>query len=181
MNFGRPGSVYVFVTFVPAAGGRRRRRLLPALSVLSVLAAVLLAGGCGAGAHPHAGGGPGERPEHSGHPPGHSEQPSGTAPGSAAVPARPMTVEQVAASVGCQAKFTMMVTDYRQATCAADGASLVILDFATARGQRDWLDNAQPYGGFYLVGERWALSGNSLDYISGLQGRLGGTVETQQH
>jgi hypothetical protein len=78
-------------------------------------------------------------------------------------------------AVGCAARISLTGADFRQATCL----DVVLLDFATAEGQRAWLDAAEPYGGVYLVGERWALSGNSAERIQTLQATLGGTIEHQ--
>lgn len=92
-------------------------------------------------------------------------------------PAPFRTVEQLAAAVGCAATINLKAADYRQARCT----DLVLLDFDTAQGQRAWLDAAEPYGGVYLVGDRWALSGNSAERIEILQATLGGTIEHQGH
>ncbi|HEY0454661.1 hypothetical protein [Actinophytocola sp.] len=99
------------------------------------------------------------------------------APAKPAKPARPMTVRQLAAAMGCTAKLGGKAADFRQATCTVAGSPLVLLDFDTAEGQRAWLEMSQMYGGVYLVGERWALSGRSKEYLEELSGRLGGDVE----
>ncbi|MFJ3855759.1 hypothetical protein ACIPRL_05995 [Streptomyces sp. NPDC090085] len=88
-----------------------------------------------------------------------------------------MTVEQLASAVGCTAEITSQASDYRQATCRSAQADHVLLDFDTAEGQRAWLDYAQMYGGVYLVGDRWALSAKSKEYMESLRATLGGTVE----
>ncbi|MEV7169217.1 hypothetical protein AB0O18_05945 [Streptomyces sp. NPDC093224] len=96
-------------------------------------------------------------------------------PSPATVPS--MTVEQLASAVGCTAEITSQASDYRQATCRSAQADHVLLDFDTAEGQRAWLDYAQMYGGVYLVGDRWALSAKSKEYMESLRATLGGTVE----
>jgi hypothetical protein len=134
-----------------------------------LLAAVLLVSGCTAApeaAHDHT--------ASSEHAHAATSQPPTTITGK---PAQVMSVEQLAAALGCQATVTVNGADYRQATCTAAGADLVLLDFATAQGQRDWLEYSEMYGGVYLVGDRWALSGKSKDYMRGLQATLGGTFE----
>lgn len=133
--------------------------------VLAVVAATAaLAGGSGVLTGSEA---PSAAPAHSGHP-DHSSH-----VGRPGVPARALTVEQLATTLGCPAKVTLTAADYSQATCH----DLVFVNFATAEGQRAWLDGSEMYGGVYLVGERWALSGNSADYLETVQGVLGGTIE----
>jgi hypothetical protein len=91
-----------------------------------------------------------------------------------------MTIEQLAAALGCQATGTMKAADYRQARCTIDGADMVLLDFDTAEGQRAWVDYAVMYGGVYLVGNRWALSGKSEQYMESLRAKLVGTIEERK-
>ncbi|HET9143935.1 hypothetical protein [Actinophytocola sp.] len=142
-----------------------RGRVLAAL----VTAAVLAVAGCGAG--------PGA-PEAGGH--GHGGQPR---PDDAAntMPSEPMTVEALATAVGCQTSSPQHGSDFRQANCSGTGEKLVLLDFDTAKGQREWVDMSKAYGGVYLVGNRWTVSGNSRDYMLALQARLGGAIEQDTH
>ena len=35
----------------------------------------------------------------------------------------------------------------------------VLATFATDRGQREWLNGAKDYGGYYLVGRKWVAVG----------------------
>ncbi|MPZ83268.1 MAG: hypothetical protein GEV28_23895 [Actinophytocola sp.] len=93
-------------------------------------------------------------------------------------PATAMTVQQLAAAIGCTPLLAGKAADFRQASCTPDGTQqIVLVDFDTVEGQRTWLDLSQDYGGVYLVGERWALSGNSKKYMEELSGKLGGDVE----
>jgi hypothetical protein len=92
-------------------------------------------------------------------------------------PAKAYTVEQLATELGCTPQFQGKTKDFRQATCAAEGTNFVLLDFETAEGQRAWLDTAIMYGGIYLSGERWVLSGESKQYMEDLRTTLGGTIE----
>jgi hypothetical protein len=157
-----------------------RRRTLAALAfgavaVVLAVAAVLLSGGGSAdpGSKPPAAAG------HDAHTGGTNTGTGGTSSSTASAPgttASALTVEQLAAAVGCQARIDLKAADYRQATCTAAGAQLVFIDFDTAEGQRAWLDYAQLYGGVYLVGNRWALSGKSKEYLESLRAKLGGTV-----
>jgi hypothetical protein len=137
-----------------------RTLTLPAL----VAAAVLLAGCSGGGAASTA------SDAHAGHTMTSSQ------PSTSSKPAQVMTVQQLAATLGCQATVSK-AADYRQARCTAAGTDFVLLDFDTAEGQRAWLDLAVAYGGVYLVGNRWALSGKSKEYLETLRNTLGGTIE----
>jgi hypothetical protein len=137
--------------------GVRAGLLLPALA-----ASALLAAGCG---DPKAAGAARD----------------GSAPPAGAATPRPTprayTVNELGAAVGCTPKVTSKAADYRQAECTAAGIPYVLLDFDTAEGQRAWLDYAEMYGGIYLVGDRWALSAKSKEFMEQLSAKLGGKVE----
>jgi hypothetical protein len=45
---------------------------------------------------------------------------------------------------------------------------------------RAWVDDAKWYGGGYLVGERWALSGDDKQCLQTLLATLGGNVEDSE-
>lgn len=103
-----------------------------------------------------------------------------TAPTSAApdrVAARPAAVEELAKAMGCTAKITNEVADYRQASCAHGEARYQFLSFTTDDGKRAWLEAAKEYGGVYLVGNRWALSTEPKEDLATARNRLGGTIE----
>lgn len=143
---------------------RPRRALTAAL-------AALLVGGCGL--NPRSGDGDTA-------PAGHHGATSPTSPTTGAAPSLPtrfFTVQELAATVGCEATIEGKAADFRQATCTMSGEKFVFVDFDTAEGQREWLDYAIMYGGVYLVGERWALSGRTKDYLETLLPTLGGKIE----
>lgn len=105
---------------------------------------------------------------------GTSAEPSG----STAPDARPETLEGLAEAVGCgEPEEAGKTLDYRQGTCESDGAEYVLLTFDATKGQREWLDVAQMYGGVYLVGDRWVLSAEPRSAMESARGRLGGTIE----
>ena len=52
----------------------------------------------------------------------------------------------------------------------------LLATFATDRGQREWINGAKDYGGFYLVGRKWIAVGDQK-VIAKLRGQLGGTIE----
>jgi len=98
-------------------------------------------------------------------------------PSPTSVPDKAYTVEQLAAAVGCEPKFQGKAADFRQAGCTVDGDPFVFLQFDKAEGQQAWLEYATLYGGIYLVGDRWVLSGKSKEYMEDLKGTLGGSVK----
>ncbi|MFG2426971.1 hypothetical protein [Streptomyces sp. NPDC048590] len=132
----------------------RRRRLTHRFPV-AVLAASALLGACTGG----AGGGPDAR-------------------GATAVPEPASgTLEQLAAEANCEPDLQTDAEELRQATCVTEDGRWVLATFATDRGQREWINEANDYGGSYLVGRKWVAVGDA-DVVAALRGRLGGTVET---
>lgn len=91
--------------------------------------------------------------------------------------ARPASLEQLAASVGCTAEVTGKALDYRQGVCKTSKGQYVLLSFDTDKGMREWLGYAQMYGGVYLVGNRWVLSANPRSAMEDARHKLGGTIE----
>ncbi|WP_406860546.1 hypothetical protein [Streptomyces solicamelliae] len=88
------------------------------------------------------------------------------------------SLEQLAERARCAKPDVRADTaELRQASCATDDGTYVLLTFATDRGQREWINQAKDYGGSYLVGRRWVVSGDE-DTVTAVRGRLGGTVET---
>ena len=92
-------------------------------------------------------------------------------------PAKPMTVQQLGTALDCTPEIEGKTKDFRQARCKVEGRPFVLLDFDTVEGQQVWLEYSKLYGGVYLVGERWALSGDSKEYMEDLSETLGGVVE----
>jgi hypothetical protein len=163
VNPSTPVSVYLGVT--------------SALRAVPVLVAVLIVlAGCGAGDGEPA---TGHAAQHAA---GNQDHQGGTHPGgsnppaNAAQPAKQMTVQQLATALGCAPTVTAGA-DFRQATCTSPTDRYVLVDFDTAEGQRAWLNGGLMYGGIYLIGDRWALSGKPKEYLQFLQGTLGGTIE----
>ncbi|MFJ4831852.1 hypothetical protein ACIP79_18340 [Streptomyces sp. NPDC088747] len=107
------------------------------------------------------------------------QPPSATNAGPSPAPsAEPATLEELAKAVGCtKPKEAGKTLDFRQGTCKAAGADYVLLTFDTSKGQREWLDISQMYGGVYLVGNRWALSANPRSAMDTARERLGGAIE----
>ncbi|WP_306337916.1 hypothetical protein [Streptomyces sp. KL118A] len=86
------------------------------------------------------------------------------------------SLEQLAAEAGCRPDVQTDAAELRQATCENGARRYVLVTFTNARGQAEWLDEANDYGGTYLVGgSSWVAVGGAAD-IAALHDRLGGTV-----
>lgn len=115
-------------------------------------------------------------------------QPVGAGPGApaaqsaAVLPPEAADIGKIAAVAGCRAQLTVHNSDYQQAGCVTRDERLTITTFRTDQNQHDWLADALPYGGAYLVGARWVVSANARDGLVPLAARLGGTILDQtQH
>ncbi|GGZ50299.1 hypothetical protein [Streptomyces bluensis] len=90
------------------------------------------------------------------------------------------SLEHIASEVGCKPDMQTDADTIRQAICKnSDGdfnGRFVLATFATDRGQREWLNGAKDYGGYYLVGRKWVAVGEQKT-VTALRGRLGGTME----
>ncbi|WP_152869231.1 hypothetical protein [Streptomyces acidicola] len=126
-------------------------------SAVAVVAALMMLTGCGSDGGGSDGGGEKKLPE--------------TATGS---------LENIANEVGCKPDMQTDADTIRQAICKnTDGkfnGKFVLATFATDRGQREWLNGAKDYGGYYLVGRKWVAVGEQKT-VTALRGRLGGTME----
>ncbi|RAS36787.1 hypothetical protein BCL80_101754 [Streptomyces avidinii] len=96
-------------------------------------------------------------------------------------PAKPPTasgtLEQLASKADCDPRLQTDAEELRQANCTSEDGRYVLATFATDRGQREWINEANDYGGSYLVGRKWVAVGDP-EVVAALRGRLGGTVET---
>ncbi|MFI6102596.1 hypothetical protein [Streptomyces sp. NPDC051310] len=95
----------------------------------------------------------------------------------AAPPTATGTLEQLAAKAACEPEISTDAEELRQAKCETEDGAYVLTTFATDRGQREWINEANDYGGAYLVGRKWVVSGDEK-VVAALRGRLGGDVET---
>ncbi|MET7647303.1 hypothetical protein ABZS83_27495 [Streptomyces sp. NPDC005426] len=86
------------------------------------------------------------------------------------------TLEELAAKAHCTPRLQTDAQELRQANCTTDDGRYVLATFATDRGQREWINEANDYGGSYLIGRRWVAVSDAT-VIAALRGRLGGTVE----
>ncbi|MET8896914.1 hypothetical protein [Streptomyces albogriseolus] len=119
----------------------------PKLALTCAVAALALAG-CGSGGH------------------GEHEVPP-TATGS---------LEKLAAEAKCDPDMQTDADTIRQALCEKGDEKYVLATFSTDRGQREWLNTAKDYGGYYLVGRKWVAVGEERT-VEALRTTLGGDLE----
>jgi hypothetical protein len=86
------------------------------------------------------------------------------------------SLESLAAEVKCKPNMQTDADEIRQAICENGDGKFILATFATDRGQREWINTAKDYGGFYLVGRKWvAVGGDGV--VKALRGTLGGDLE----
>ncbi|MFF5011686.1 hypothetical protein [Streptomyces sp. NPDC001165] len=101
----------------------------------------------------------------------------GSSGDSKAVPATATgSLESLAAEVKCKPNMQTDADEIRQAICKNTDGQFILATFATDRGQREWINDAKDYGGFYLVGRKWVAVGDD-GVVKALRGTLGGDVE----
>lgn len=86
------------------------------------------------------------------------------------------SLEHIASEAGCKPNMQTDADTIRQAICKTSGGKYVLATFATDRGQREWLNEAKDYGGYYLVGRKWVAVGKEKT-VTALRGQLGGIME----
>ncbi|MET9357591.1 hypothetical protein ABZY14_32180 [Streptomyces sp. NPDC006617] len=86
------------------------------------------------------------------------------------------SLEHLAAEAECTPNMQTDADTIRQALCGKGDGKYVLATFSTDRGQREWINTAKDYGGFYLVGRKWVAVGHE-DVVADLRGTLGGTLE----
>ncbi|MFD4556687.1 hypothetical protein ACFWP5_20645 [Streptomyces sp. NPDC058469] len=86
------------------------------------------------------------------------------------------SLESLAAKVKCTPDIQTDADELRQAICKMSYGKFVLATFATDRGQREWINGAKDYGGFYLVGRKWVAVGTDK-IVKKLQTTLGGNEE----
>ncbi|WP_399884232.1 hypothetical protein ACGH7X_11245 [Streptomyces sp. BBFR51] len=97
--------------------------------------------------------------------------------GGAAVPETATgSLEHLAAEAKCAPNMQTDADTIRQAICEKGEEKYILATFSTDRGQREWINTAKDYGGYYLVGRKWVAVGHE-DVVADLRGRLGGTLE----
>ncbi len=97
--------------------------------------------------------------------------------GEAAVPRTATgSLEHLAAEVKCKPNMQTDADEIRQALCKTGKEKYILATFATDRGQREWINTAKDYGGYYLVGRKWVAVGHE-DVVTSLRDELGGDIE----
>ncbi|MEV6578952.1 hypothetical protein AB0M92_12430 [Streptomyces sp. NPDC051582] len=134
----------------------------PAASVAAaaVLLATLLCGGCAARVAA------GQRP---------ADGSSAPAPASTA---RPAPLQEIGAALGCTPETTVDAEELREGACGSGQEGFRMATFTSEQGRQTWLNEAQMYGGTYLVGPTWVITAASAEALAGAHTRLGGNIET---
>ncbi|WP_240506238.1 hypothetical protein [Thermoactinospora rubra] len=92
---------------------------------------------------------------------------------------RPLTVEQLAAKVGCTPRIQVDAQDMRTGHCKTGDGEFFLSTFATQEGKDAWMDTAPEYNP-HLVGHLWtALAPREV--LEKLMGRLGGELHLNDH
>ncbi|KES07343.1 hypothetical protein BU52_10075 [Streptomyces toyocaensis] len=86
------------------------------------------------------------------------------------------SLEHIAAEARCEPNLQTDADTIRQAICKKGKEKYILATFATDRGQREWLNSAKDYGGYYLVGRKWVAVGEERT-VTALRSTLGGTME----
>ena len=93
-------------------------------------------------------------------------------------PGKPAALTQIADAIGCKATIVTEADELRQGACqSSKGDRYTMVTFATAKGQKDWLNTSKDYWGMYLVGARWSVTGQSSGSLKPLRAKLGGAIE----
>ncbi|WP_431963298.1 hypothetical protein [Actinacidiphila sp. bgisy160] len=92
----------------------------------------------------------------------------------------PVALERIGEAVGCTPQLQTDVQELRQGACTTALGAYVMLTFASEAGQKSWLEEAEPYGGSYLIGERWVVEADP-EALEPVREKLGGRVEEGAH
>jgi hypothetical protein len=92
----------------------------------------------------------------------------------------PVALERIGEAVGCTPQVQTDVRELRQGACTTARGAYVMLTFASEAGQKSWLEEAQPYGGSYLIGKRWVVEAEP-EALEPVREKLGGRVEEGAH
>ncbi|MFH8346435.1 hypothetical protein [Streptomyces sp. NPDC018045] len=135
---------------------------LPLLAAGGLSCAIVVTG--------HVNGGPAPAARHPAH--------AAPSPGAAATPGPPASMARIAAALGCRADVIIDAQELREGGCTTGAGVFRILTFSSDAKKRAWLTEAKAYGGTYLVGTRWSVTGPSRSALAPLQATLGGAVES---
>lgn len=96
-----------------------------------------------------------------------------------AVPQKPLTVEQLAAKVGCTPHIQVDASDIRTGHCKTGDGEFFVSTFTTQAGKDAWMDTAPEYNP-HLVGNLWTVL-SSRKVLDKLRVRLGGDLHLKDH
>ncbi|MEW9549386.1 hypothetical protein [Nonomuraea sp. NPDC050783] len=86
-------------------------------------------------------------------------------------------LDRILAAVACRhPEVQVDAAELHEVACRSAAGRYTVMTFATSRGESSWLGEAEPYGGTYLVGDRWAVVSTPA-LLDGLRARLGGRIE----
>ncbi|QOV41377.1 hypothetical protein IM697_30395 [Streptomyces ferrugineus] len=88
----------------------------------------------------------------------------------------PAKVEVIAGLTDCKVKIRTEADQLREGLCHTAKGDYLITTFPAEKYKLTWLDAAAVYGGKYLVGTRWVVSGKPA-LLEKLRPRLGGTIQ----
>jgi hypothetical protein len=106
--------------------------------------------------------------------PGHGS--AGNAP-SVAVSAEPLSIEQLAAKIGCaQPAMQIEAKDLREASCPIEDGQYRITTFLSDEDKDNWVAAARDYGGPHLTGPRWVITSTKEELLKSFQTKVGGEL-----
>jgi hypothetical protein len=85
-------------------------------------------------------------------------------------------LEDLAAKSGCRLQSQTKAEELRQGACKTGKGRYTLVSFTTEEGQANWLKEAKPWGGTYLVGPRWVAVG-AEQTLRSLRQDLGGEIQ----
>ncbi|MBC6463513.1 hypothetical protein [Actinomadura sp. HBU206391] len=91
-------------------------------------------------------------------------------------PAKPATLEQLAARTGCKLETETKATELRQGSCKTSDGRYTMLTFVTDKAKESWLGAAKEWGGTYLIGPRWVIVGTQQN-LQPFYDKVGGEIE----
>jgi hypothetical protein len=93
--------------------------------------------------------------------------------------AKPPTVEELSAKVGCTPKMQVDAAELRTAYCKTKDGQFFVNTFKTEALKDEWMDRAPEYNP-HLVGPQWTVLG-PLKVLEALQERLDGDLHLKDH
>ena len=86
------------------------------------------------------------------------------------------TVEQVAARLGCTPEIRTEAEELREGVCATADGQFTVTTFPREDLKLTWLDAAAGWGGWYVVGPRWAVGVPTKELASTFRQKVGGSL-----